>query len=200
MRLFAAVETGAAVERALLALADTLRDRVARLAPRARVSWVGEGRVHLTLVFIGEVDEGRAADVAGVLRPALMGLPFEIPVHGVGVFPPRGSPRVLWVGVGDGRERLMQLEREVRGRLRTAGVAIEDRAYHPHLTLARVREAAGLRAASLLEGIGDAAVGTIRVEAITLFQSRLSPRGPSYEALQRTALGAGGAGEPLRHE
>jgi 2'-5' RNA ligase len=194
------VEVGTTVERALLALADTLRDRVVRLAPRARVSWVGEGRVHLTLAFIGEVDEGRAADVLGALRPALSGSPFEVSVHGVSVFPARGSPRVLWVGVGDGRDRLLQLERDVRGRLQAVGVVSEDRAYHPHLTLARVREAGGLRVARLLEGIGDARVGTFRVDAITLFQSRLSPRGPSHVALQRTALGAGGAGEPLRHE
>ena len=65
------------------------------------------------------------------------------------------------------------------------------RPYSPHLTLARVREAAGLRSASLLDGLEDRSLGTTRIDAITLFQSRLSPKGPTYVPLLRTSLRAG---------
>jgi 2'-5' RNA ligase len=67
-------------------------------------------------------------------------------------------------------------------------VAPEDRPYNPHLTLARVREAVGLRAAPLLDGVSEVVLGVTQVDAITLFESRLSPQGPTYVALHRTAL------------
>jgi RNA 2',3'-cyclic 3'-phosphodiesterase len=190
------VEVGSTVERAALALVDRLRARVVRVAPRARVTWVRDGRIHVTLAFIGEVDDARAGRVAATLRRPLPGPAFEASVEGLGVFPPRGAPRVLWVGIGAGRERLLELEREVRARLAAVELALEDRPYHPHVTLARIREPAGLRAATLLDVEGTE-LGPARVGAITLFQSRLSPRGPEYVALQRTALGgAAGAEEP----
>jgi 2'-5' RNA ligase len=83
-------------------------------------------------------------------------------------------------------------EQRVSERLARAGIAAEPRPYTPHLTLARVREAAGLRSAGLLEATGEATLGTTTVEAITLFESRLSPQGPTYVALQKTSLAGGG--------
>ena len=72
----------------------------------------------------------------------------------------------------------------------TRSVPAEERPYQPHLTLARVREAAGLRAAALLDGLGSRHCRHDHVDAITLFESRLSPKGPTYVPLQRTALQA----------
>jgi 2'-5' RNA ligase len=94
---------------------------------------------------------------------------------------------VLWAGIEEGVEGLQALEREVTERLGACGVPPEDRPYRPHLTLARVREPDGLRPDPLFEGLNDA-LGTSRVEAITLFHSKTSPKGPEYTALQRTPL------------
>jgi RNA 2',3'-cyclic 3'-phosphodiesterase len=91
------------------------------------------------------------------------------------------------MGVGDGREAVVEAEAKVSDRLLALGIPGEDRPYSPHLTLARVREAAGLRAASLFDGLAPPA-GQLRMEAITLFESRLSPKGPTYVVLERTAL------------
>jgi len=92
---------------------------------------------------------------------------------------------VLWVGVVAGREELLLAEREISSRLATLGIPEEERAYSPHLTLARVREPAGLRSARLLEGLTDNRLGTVRIDAITLFHSKLSSKGPTYTPLLR---------------
>ena len=109
-------------------------------------------------------------------------------VEGAGAFPPRGAPRVLWAGVGEGADAVCSLEREVSERLAARGVEREDRPYRPHLTLARVRDPSGLRSGPLFENLADRRFGATSVDAITLFQSRMSPKGSTYVSLQRTPL------------
>jgi 2'-5' RNA ligase len=189
VRLFAAVEIGESLASAAAALQGELRQRSARLAPRAKVTWIPPERLHLTIRFIGHVDEARQRAVTAALEPRLDVRAFDLALCGTGAFPPRGEPRVIWTAVAGGLERLQQLEREVTLRLQEAGIRAEDRPYSPHLTLARVRDAQGLRSAALLEDHRDVDLGAVRVEAITLFESRLSPKGPTYVALQQTPLG-----------
>jgi 2'-5' RNA ligase len=95
---------------------------------------------------------------------------------------------VLWAGIAAGIDGLTAVEAQVSGRLAACGVAREERPYRPHVTLARVREAEGLRSAALFETLADRRFGTSRVEAITLFQSRTSPKGVVYTPLHRTRL------------
>jgi 2'-5' RNA ligase len=166
-----------------------LRGRAERLAPRARISWASAERLHLTVRFIGHVEESKARAIEQVFQPAWEVDPFELTFAGIGTFPPRGDPRVLRAGVTAGLEAISMLERQVTLRLARVNVAAEERPYRPHLTLARVREAAGLRSASLCEGLSDIVLGTIRVEASTLFESRLSSKEPEYVALHKTVLG-----------
>jgi 2'-5' RNA ligase len=191
MRLFIAIDVGDAIAAQAAGLVETLRRRSSTLAPRAHITWVTAERMHLTVRFIGRVDDSRAAAIQQALGPAIAVAPFAIRVTGVGAFPPRGAPRVVWAGFGGGIDALAAVEREVSDRLARLGIAREDRAYSPHLTLARVKDAAGLRAASLLEGLGEADFGSTRVDAITLFESRLSSKGPTYIPLLRTPLAAG---------
>ena len=167
---------------------DTLRSRVGRLAPHARLSWVSPERLHLTLAFIGDVPESRMPAIQTALEQPTTVRQFPLDLAGAGAFPRRGRPRVLWVGIHDGRESLMAVAGEVWTRLGEAGVAVDTRPFSPHMTVARVKEPAGLRPATLLEGLADAAIGRMTVDAITLFQSRLSPSGPSYHVLARSPL------------
>ena len=180
MRLFVAVEIAPQVTAAAGDLAADLRARAARLAPHARLTWIPPDRMHLTVRFIGEADAARADAIRNALMPPLPVCAFDLTVHGAGAFPKSGAPRVLWAGLTAGRESLLAVEQVVTERLREAGVPPEARPFSPHLTLARVRDAAGLRSGALLEGLADVPVGTTRVEAITLFESRLSPKGPTY--------------------
>jgi RNA 2',3'-cyclic 3'-phosphodiesterase len=185
VRLFVAVEIGDALAARVAALSGELQRRGADAAPRARVTWIPGDRMHLTIRFIGEVDDDRAAAVREALAQPLAVGSFDLTLAGAGAFPKGGTPRVLWVGISGGREELLRVEREISGRLERLGIAPEERPYSPHLTLARVRDPAGLRSAALLDGLADQVLGSVRVDAITLFQSKLSPKGPTYTALLR---------------
>ena len=144
--------------------------------------------MHLTVRFIGATDEERLVALQRALVPAFETPRFTLTVEGTGAFPPKGPPRVVWAGLEDGRDQLLALERELTGRLSTIGIPPEDRPYSPHLTLARVRDPAGLRPASLLDGLQTHTFGHSGIDAITLFESRLSPKGPTYVALARAAF------------
>jgi len=188
VRLFVGVELDAEVASAAGELVRTLRGRAQLLAPQARVAWIPEARMHLTVRFIGSADDALAAAIRDALRQPLHVSAFPLDLEGVGAFPRAGTPKVLWAGLTSGLPHLVEIEREITRRLLTAGVPPEDRPYRPHLTLARVKEPSGLRTGRLFDGLEGTRLGTTHVEAITLFESRLSPNGPTYVPLLRTPL------------
>ena len=187
MRLFVAIELEEPVAERIVQLGDQLRRRVEARAPHARLTWIPRDRLHLTVRFIGEVEETRSDEIRAALAWPLDARGFDVTFEGAGAFPMHGSPRVLWAGITHGETELIALEQEVSARLRRCGLPVEDRPYRPHLTLARVREAKGLRTDTLFEGL-HGTLGTTAVRAITLFQSRLSPKGPAYLRLQSADL------------
>jgi RNA 2',3'-cyclic 3'-phosphodiesterase len=187
VRLFIAIETGPDIAAAARALLGELRRRVRDAAPGARVTWIPPERLHLTVRFIGEVDEPRLRAIDEALTPPLRTAAFDLGVKGVGVFPRKGPPRVIWAGVHAGREAAIAVEREIAARVDLIAGPGEDRAFSPHLTLARIRHAAGLDR-RVFDDLEQVVVATTRVDAVTLFESRLSPHGPTYEPLRRTPL------------
>jgi 2'-5' RNA ligase len=187
MRLFIAIEMNRAIEEAAREVIGELRARAARLAPRARIRWAAPERLHVTVRFIGEAGDARSQAIRAALGVAIEAPVFDLEVQGVGAFPPKGPPRVFWAGLTDGRNGLLDVERAVSQRLETLAPT-EERVYSPHLTLARVKEPAGLRRRVLLEGLGARRFGRVHVDAITLFESRQSANGSNYLPLQRTAL------------
>jgi 2'-5' RNA ligase len=187
MRLFIAIEMNRSIEEASREVIDELRDRAARLAPRARITRAMPERLHVTVRFIGETDEARGLAVRSALGPTIDAPVFDVTVEGVGAFPPKGPPRVFWAGLTEGRSGIIDVERAVSARLESI-VAADERPYSPHLTLARVKDPAGIRREELLEGLAGKQFGRVHVDAITLFESRLSRNGPTYVPLQRTAL------------
>ena len=190
VRLFVAVEIDAALVDAAAALIAELRDRAVRLAPRARVTWLTADRLHLTLAFIGHIDPSRLPAVRQALQPPFTARPFTIGLRGLGAFPERGRPRVIWAGLERGARDLSALAGEVTTRLGSTGIAVDERPHQPHLTLARVREAGGLRTSTLFAGLEQVALGTMDVRAITLFESRLSPAGAIYQPVVKSLLRA----------
>jgi RNA 2',3'-cyclic 3'-phosphodiesterase len=188
VRLFVAVALDPSLLAALSRLSATLRREVEQRAPQARLTWVAPERLHFTVRFIGEVDEERAAAIHAVLSQPLGTRSFELTIDSTGTFPARAAPRVLWAGVGAGGEAMAAVEREVTARLATCGIEPESRPYRAHLTLARVREPNGLQARDVLAAAPAGPHGTMVVRAITLFQSRLSPKGPTYVPLLTSPL------------
>ena len=157
MRLFVAVEIDPAVTQALSEFSAALRRKAQALAPAARIGWVRPEQLHVTARFIGEVSDSKAAAIAGALLQEVAVDPFDLFVQGAGAFPERGAPRVLWAGIAAGVEGLTAVEADVSDRLTACGLAREDRPYRPHVTLARVREPAGLRSSALFEALADRA-------------------------------------------
>ena len=188
MRLFVAVEVGERERTVLASVAEACRERIEELEPGARVSWVPRNRLHVTVRFIGQTGETQAAGVTSALAPSLSTPRFDIDFDGVGVFPPAGRLRVLWVGMGRGVESLVAVEREVGRRLIVCGLLPGTGAYHPHVTLARIRDPARLRGPALLRDLSGPERLQMSVDAITLFESRTSPQGASYRPLLRTTL------------
>jgi 2'-5' RNA ligase len=95
--------------------------------------------LHVTVWFIGEADEARAAVIQRTLEPRFATAAFDLHVRGFGAFPPHGPPRVLWLGIGRGADSAAQVYEEVRERLVRLGLEPERRLYSPHITVARVR-------------------------------------------------------------
>jgi len=188
MRLFVAIELDEAAREALAAEQHRLKPLFgSETAPAVR--WVSPRHVHLTLAFLGELAENGVATVSEAMGRPLRADRFEIAFGGLGVFPSRGAPRVLWLELMRGAREVMALQKQVSERIMGLGIALEDRAFHPHLTLARCRSARPADRRRLLEADGAAEVARIGVEAVTLIESRLSSGGPDHTALCRCPLG-----------
>lgn len=190
MRVFAAVDLERAVRGAACAAGAGLARALAGSGGRGRsgVSWVREERLHLTLRFLGEVEERRIEDLMERFSAPLATVAFEIELGGFGVFPPTGPPRVVWIGVTRGAERLAALSAEIEGRFVAWGFGRADGPFRAHLTLGRCREPLGPQARDRLLGAGAGTVGVSRVDQVVLYESRLSSNGPTYVALARAPL------------
>jgi len=188
VRLFVAVDVGSDVQRAASRTIEDMKRRSEQRAPHARVTWVKPEQLHLTVQFIGQVDAALAEQIRVALARPLRAPAFDLTIEGTGTFPPKRPPRVIWAGIGKGIDNLRSVEQEVRARLDGLVHSTGERDFHPHLTLGRVKNPAGLRPVPLLEGLESTVFGVVRVAAVTLFESRLSSSGPTYIALGRSEL------------
>lgn len=166
---------------------------IARLRPVGRdVAWVASGNLHVTLKFLGAVDEERIPAVsAAITRAATARPPFELVVQGLGAFPTLTRPRVVWAGLAEGASALRDLAAAVDRELTPLGFAPEGRPFAAHVTLGRVREPRrdpgleqAIRAGAALD------LGRLQVGRLSLMRSDLSPRGARYTELHAGPLGA----------
>ena len=188
MRLFIGVELDEQVRDRAAAIAESLRIQLGR---RINARWIPAANLHITLWFIGEVADDRADELLDALRPPFVEPSFDIHVAGLGAFPASGAPRVIWLGVQSGGDRLVRLHAELADRLQPLGIEPERRAYSAHLTIARVKDVSGSKRDVQLRAAFPAlaaVAGQCRVAAVTVFRSRLSPKGAAYEPLLRVPL------------
>jgi 2'-5' RNA ligase len=185
MRTFLAVEVPADVKRALASLQEELR------SSGADVRWIRPEGIHLTLKFLGEIPSQRVDEIREAVEEMLgTHRPFSLEVRGLGGFPRLSQPRVVWVGLGGEVDRLRALQEDVEKGMNALGFPREERPFHPHLTLGRVRSPR--RRDRLLEGIRslmDIQLGGFRVEAVAQFESELLPSGARYTRLWEHPLG-----------
>jgi 2'-5' RNA ligase len=167
---------------------------IERLRPvAAGIAWVAADNLHVTLKFLGEVEDGRVDPVLEALRAAVAASePFDLDVRGLGAFPSPGRPRVLWAGIDRGAQALAAVAGRVEAALTRLGFAPEGRPFAAHVTLGRVREPRRdpALAAALVAG-ARRDFGTVRADCITLVRSQLSPRGARHTVVQACAFGGG---------
>jgi 2'-5' RNA ligase len=190
VRLFVGVELSGEMKAAAADAADRLRTALERARLRVDARWVPAANLHVTLWFIGEVDETRAVTISEALSPPFDTPPFAVRAHGLGAFPSSGPPRVFWIGIREGAESLAALHAHVAARLAPLGFEAERRAYSAHITIARVKDVAR-GSAQAIRGIlptTSADAGAMVVSAATLLRSRVSSKGATYEPLLRIRL------------
>lgn len=187
MRAFIAVALTPGVRENIAGLQEQLK------GSRAGVKWVEPGNLHLTLRFLGDIPEDRLDHYYRAIGGGLAGhAPFNLTLSHLGTFPPRGKPRVLWVGVQQGQEALRRLAAGISSSLGQARLLDEEgRRFSAHLTLGRVRSPGGLDSlARLLEEKKDFYGGEMPVEEVRLVKSTLTARGSVYRDLKRFYLTA----------
>jgi RNA 2',3'-cyclic 3'-phosphodiesterase len=165
-RLFAAIDLPPSTKRLLVDLDPHLRG----------VRWVAPEQMHLTLGFFGNVTEDvdlRLREKIGVIHFGA----FFLPIASIGTFPPKGPPKIVWIGVGNGHPHLFQIHKRVQEAALSAGLEPDLRAWHPHITLARCREISPQEIRKFLKSNVDLDLGMIRVETFHLYSSKLTPDG-----------------------
>lgn len=157
---------------------------------QARVRVVPSENLHITLKFLGEVEEGLVPSIVHAMEEsAKMGAPATVVLRGTGAFPSFRAPRVLWVGIAGG-EVMVQVAEKLEERLRDLGFPREKRPFSPHLTVARVKGPKGKEElAGVMESHGDEVFGEQRVGEILLKRSELTPQGALYSDVASVPLG-----------
>jgi 2'-5' RNA ligase len=169
---------------------DALRRRTAGIA------WVAPENLHITLKFLGGVEEPRLAEVAAAVEQTATVNAFEVAVRGLGAFPTPTRPRVIWAGTAPA-PAFVALGQAVDRAVAALGFPPETRPFAPHVTLGRVREPRRDPAlAAALEAAGAQALGTLTVGRVSLMRSDLSPRGARYTELRGWPLPPAGDTAP----
>lgn len=184
-RLFVAIDIDEHVRRRIIEVLDGLRS----LAPEAR--WMKPEAWHLTLAFLGSVDEPRVMPLSDALARACgPHAAFELSIREGGGFGAPSRPRVLWLSAES--VELRALQADVDRALRSEGIALEERAFRPHLTLARARHERGDRElAACAASLKALDAGSCRVREVVLYGSHLDSRGARHIPRFRAALREG---------
>jgi len=187
MRTFIAIE-----------LPHEIKDSLARLQAQlktagADVKWVESKNIHLTLKFLGEVDEKKLLKLQQVLEEIVRSKTcFTIRLAALGAFPRMSSPRVIWVGIDKGEKETQEIAKDLEDALWKLGIPKEDRPFSSHITIGRTRS--GLHAGDLAAQINNLSTSVSQepqeypVKTIMLFKSTLTPQGPLYEILKEAHL------------
>lgn len=184
-RLFIAVDIDEVTRRQIGSVASTLRSRV---EAGTRASWVRPERMHLTLLFFGDADATLEERIRTALAAPIPEREFDVSFDGLGFFPERGSPRVLWLGIREGAAALRRVHAVLEARVASRYPGQERTGpFAPHLTLARFRDRAS-RARLAEIAHFPALAGPSRIDRVTLYESRLSPAGPAYLPLAEAPL------------
>lgn len=168
-RLFIAIDMPLAVSDLLAALDPEIPG----------VRWLRPDQVHLTLSFLGNVGP-IAEETLQTYLAAIRFKPFFMPVVGIGTFPQKGKPNVIWAGAGAGHPQLFNVYKQVQEAALSAGLEPDLRSFHPHITFARCKAVSAESVRPFLKQHVDFDAGLIRVDSFALYSSVPGPLGSAY--------------------
>jgi 2'-5' RNA ligase len=181
-RVFIAIELPRDVRTCLAEHIKALRDAVSEV----RASWSREENLHLTLKFLGDIPATNVEKLSAAASIAASKVgPFEIVVGDCGSFPPKGQPRVLWIGIDDPSGKLSELYRALADECAKAGFAREPRSFHPHLTIARIRQPHGSRQLAAMHTEIGFNREIVRVSEMSVIRSELRSEGSKHTVISR---------------
>ena len=186
-RLFIALEIDDETRQTL----TTLQFDLSRQFPDIEVKWVEPENLHLTLIFLGDVDSRELHAITKIMKTIGQDEPpFSMSVQGLGAFPSQRRPKILWMGVDDGSETVSRLHESLSEPLIELGCyRAESRGYTPHLTLGRIQADSDNSVFSSVFGEHkNRTAGTLIVPQLTLFTSELRRDGPEYSVIEQVPL------------
>jgi 2'-5' RNA ligase len=188
MRCFIAIDID---EKTIAAIADVQKQLNAKVdIKKGDVKWVEPDNIHLTLKFLGEIDDSKLPEIQEITElVAAAHNKFTLDIETVGSFGGR-TAKVVWVGAGKGADELIALQKDLDDQLEQAGYPKEDREFSAHLTICRVKNPkAGFKLAEAIGQFAKLKLGSINANAVCVYQSQLTPEGPIYTQLASFKLG-----------
>ena len=203
IRVFLAVELSPELRAEVATVQQELKHRIEPEMKRdVRISWAQPALIHLTLKFLGDMDEQVIDPLLVAVEQAIgRQIPVNVPLERLGAFPRPQSPRVLWVGPSENWERGAEAKRiaEIHGAIEQAceglGFLRETKPFSPHLTLARIKVGERQVGVALAKGgVLDRPIslGSLAVESVVLMKSELKPTGSVYTKLWEVRMRGGG--------
>jgi 2'-5' RNA ligase len=185
VRMFIGIGLSPECRRAIAGAVSPLREK------GVPVSWTPEDNLHLTLKFLGETPASRVNELAGLMANAARdSLPFLLRVEKAGAFPTLRAPRVLWIGIREPLELVRKLHQNMENALSGAGFPRDERPFHPHVTVGRVRgRVAPGWGETFAAAVSGVAFDTVSVASYRVYESRLSPSGAQYSVLREVPFG-----------
>jgi len=154
----------------------------------AHMKLVEPENFHITLKFLGEISPSDVNLISNVLKKILADeVQFEISIEGIGAFPTMTKPRVVWVGIKEGGEALRRIANKITHELRKVGIKGDEKEFHPHVTLARIKRSSS-DLVRILRNLESVKIGSIIVSRIRLKRSTLTPQGPIYSTIAEFPL------------
>lgn len=181
-RVFISVELSDVIKKNIVELINELKET------KTEVKWVKAENLHITLKFIGWIEDHQLDNLIELTTKAVVGTgSFKAKFVGLGTFPENKSPRVVWVGTEEGGDELCKLAKNLEETLSNAGFRSEARDFKPHLTIARIKKG-GTELKKKIESIKGAKFGEMIIDQINIMKSTLTQKGPIYEKLKEVKL------------
>ncbi|MDJ1432941.1 RNA 2',3'-cyclic phosphodiesterase [Halostagnicola sp. A-GB9-2] len=185
MRLFVSIDLPETLTESVADLQTALEDA-------SGLNFVDPTQAHITLKFLGDVDEDQVPNLESELEAAVADAnidPFTVRFGGLGVFPDLEYISVVWLGVETGGDQLRRLHETIEARTTAMGFEPEEHDFTPHVTLARMEHAGGKDLVQEAVRNRDPTIGETRVTSVRLTESTLSRDGPRYSTVERLSLG-----------